>query len=136
MAVLNSQQPKLKRRQPQSKQASSWDQIKNLVSCKHNPNIPSPIYSSCTRICTSREVVHPIVPEKKTSRRPPSQLRKLSGCYECRTIVDPTNHPMPRATIFSCSHCGEIFPKIESLELHQAVKHAGFSFSLLISLLL
>lgn len=31
----------------------------------------------------------------------------------------------------SCSHCGEVFPKMESLELHQAVRHAGiFNISL------
>ncbi|XP_042516896.1 uncharacterized protein LOC122091126 isoform X2 [Macadamia integrifolia] len=46
-------------------------------------------------------------------------LRKLSGCYECHTIIDPS-----RTTICACPQCGEVFPKIESLDLHQAVKHA------------
>nr|GMC50311.1 Zinc finger, C2H2 domain containing protein [Ipomoea batatas] len=51
------------------------------------------------------------------------QFRKLSGCYECHTIVDPSRYPMPR-TICACPDCGEVFPKIESLEHHQAVRHA------------
>ncbi|GMH03258.1 hypothetical protein Nepgr_005097 [Nepenthes gracilis] len=51
-------------------------------------------------------------------------LRKLSGCYECHSI-DPSRYPIiPRTTVCACSQCGEIFPKIESLEHHQAVKHA------------
>ncbi|PIN12992.1 hypothetical protein CDL12_14393 [Handroanthus impetiginosus] len=55
-------------------------------------------------------------------------FRKLSGCYECRMVVDPvlgmTRDPSLRATICSCPECGEIFTKAENLELHQAVKHA------------
>ncbi|OVA04904.1 zinc finger protein [Macleaya cordata] len=53
------------------------------------------------------------------------QLRKLSGCYECHMIVDPSRYPItPRTTICACSECGEVFPKIESLEHHQAIRHA------------
>ncbi|PIA58368.1 hypothetical protein AQUCO_00500353v1 [Aquilegia coerulea] len=52
------------------------------------------------------------------------QFRKLSGCYECHMIVDPIRYQSPRTTICRCSECGEVFPKIESLELHQAVRHA------------
>lgn len=52
------------------------------------------------------------------------QLRKLSGCYECHAIVDPARHAIPRSTICVCSECGEVFPKMESLEHHQAVRHA------------
>lgn len=52
------------------------------------------------------------------------QFRKLSGCYECHTVLDATRYPLPRTTICACSHCGEVFPKIESLEHHQAVRHA------------
>ncbi|XP_024985431.1 uncharacterized protein LOC112521034 [Cynara cardunculus var. scolymus] len=52
------------------------------------------------------------------------QLRKLSGCYECHAIVDPARHVIPRSTICVCSECGEVFPKMESLEHHQAVRHA------------
>lgn len=51
-------------------------------------------------------------------------FRKLSGCYECRMVVDPiARDPSLRSTI--CSECGEIFMKLENLELHQAVRHAG-----------
>jgi hypothetical protein len=53
------------------------------------------------------------------------QFRKLFMCYECRMIVDPDRYPTPRTTICACSQRGEIFPKIESSELHQAVHHAG-----------
>ncbi|KAI8014332.1 hypothetical protein LOK49_LG05G03762 [Camellia lanceoleosa] len=52
------------------------------------------------------------------------QLRKLSGCYECRTIVDPSRYTSPRTTLCACSQCGEVFPTMESLEIHQAVRHA------------
>ncbi|XP_043709767.1 uncharacterized protein LOC122658741 [Telopea speciosissima] len=52
------------------------------------------------------------------------QLRKLSGCYECHTIIDPSRYPSPRTSICACPQCGEVFPKIEILELHQAVRHA------------
>ncbi|OIT05886.1 PREDICTED: uncharacterized protein LOC109206725 [Nicotiana attenuata] len=50
-------------------------------------------------------------------------FRKLSGCYECRMVVDPiARDPSLRSTI--CSECGDIFMKLENLELHQAVRHA------------
>lgn len=56
-------------------------------------------------------------------------FRRLSGCYECRMVVDPvlgfTRDPSLRSSICPCPDCGEIFTKAESLELHQAVKHAG-----------
>lgn len=54
-------------------------------------------------------------------------LRRFSGCYECRMVVDPLviRDPSLRSTICSCTECGEIFMKPEILELHQAVKHAG-----------
>nr|GME18220.1 Zinc finger, C2H [Ipomoea batatas] len=55
-------------------------------------------------------------------------FRKLSGCYECRMVVDPvlgmTRDPSLRTTISSCPVCGEIFMKPENLELHQSVRHA------------
>ncbi|CAH8254842.1 unnamed protein product [Arabidopsis lyrata] len=50
-------------------------------------------------------------------------FRNLSGCYECHMIVDPSRYPIaPR--ICACPQCGEVFPKLETLELHQAVRHA------------
>ena len=56
-------------------------------------------------------------------------FRRLSGCYECRMVVDPvlgiTRDLSLRTTICSCPDCGEIFMKAENLELHQAVRHAG-----------
>ncbi|CAL9131549.1 unnamed protein product [Musa textilis] len=55
-------------------------------------------------------------------------LRRLSGCYECHVMVDPINgpsrDPSMRVSICTCPHCGEIFVRPESLELHQAVRHA------------
>lgn len=55
-------------------------------------------------------------------------FRRLSGCYECRMVVDPvlgfTRDSSLRSSISSCPDCGEIM-KAESLEHHQAVKHAG-----------
>ncbi|CAL0315510.1 unnamed protein product [Lupinus luteus] len=56
-------------------------------------------------------------------------LRKVSGCYEHRMVLDPvtdlTRDPsILRGTICSYSDCGEIFMNAESLEHHQALKHA------------
>ncbi|KAE8715554.1 hypothetical protein F3Y22_tig00110163pilonHSYRG00190 [Hibiscus syriacus] len=160
------------------KQPSSWDQIKNLLSCKqmegskvHDPsknNRPrhhgySKLSSSCNSIRIFKDVVHGnsrrVVhradnsPESSTvgqesgllkrkaanssstrsnnsstaytsSSSRVMRFRKLSGCYECHMIVDPSRHSSSRTTICACSMCGEVFPKIESLELHQAVRHA------------
>uniref|UniRef100_A0A2C9U170 C2H2-type domain-containing protein n=1 Tax=Manihot esculenta TaxID=3983 RepID=A0A2C9U170_MANES len=160
------------------KKPSSWDQIKNLLTCKqiegssvHDPsknhNGYSKLGSSCSSICSFRDVVHGNTrvvhradnsPESSTvgqetgllSRKAVSgsstrslassgrskpgatytssskgmQFRKLYGCYECHMIVDPSRYPSPRTTICACSQCGEVFPKAESLELHQKVRHA------------
>ncbi|KAL5214416.1 hypothetical protein ABZP36_003568 [Zizania latifolia] len=53
-------------------------------------------------------------------------LRGLSGCYECRAInVEPMSRRYPRPReLCSCSQCGEIFTKADSLEHHQAIRHA------------
>ncbi|KAG7037909.1 hypothetical protein SDJN02_01540 [Cucurbita argyrosperma subsp. argyrosperma] len=222
--------------QPPPSAQSSWDQIKNLITCKqveatrvHEPTKRSPanskLGSSCSSICRFRDVVHgnaKIVHRPDNSPETSSlgqetrllttkatngsssrtltaptrtkngasasysssrglQLRKLSGCYECHTIVDPSRYfvfynrsssstmlidivfyglslrldlwtfstsrfqrqllfnyklkkelklelnfryPIPRSSICPCPQCGEMFPKIESLELHQAVRHA------------
>ncbi|KAL6010352.1 hypothetical protein ACLOJK_000783 [Asimina triloba] len=59
-----------------------------------------------------------------SSRSSGMQLRKLSGCYECHMIVDPSRYPSARSSICACSECGEVFVKAESLEIHQAVRHA------------
>ncbi|KAJ9165981.1 hypothetical protein P3X46_020788 [Hevea brasiliensis] len=169
---------KLQKQKQKQKQQSSWDQIKNLLTCKQiegssvhdpskNPNGYSKLGSSCSSICSFRDVVHGNTrvvhradnsPESSTvgqetgllsrkavngsstrslgsSGRSKSgathtsssrgmQFRKLSGCYECHMIVDPSRYPSPRTTISTCSQCGEVFPKTESLELHQKVRHA------------
>lgn len=59
------------------------------------------------------------------------QLRKLSGCYECHTIgiLDPSRYPSPRTTICACSECGEVFPTLESMELHRAIRHAVYELA-------
>lgn len=148
------QPPKRRRKQVKKQKqptTSSWDQIKNLLTCKrmegskvHDPsknnNPPPPHHhqhgysklgSSCSYICSFRDVVHGNTrvvhradnsPETSTvgqetallrrkaangssSRSLPGstrsnnstttssssraiQFRKLSGCYECHTIVD------------------------------------------------
>ncbi|KAK3023775.1 hypothetical protein RJ639_043391 [Escallonia herrerae] len=190
-----SSKSKSKRRKKVEKQPSSWDQIKNLLTCKeiqgstvHDPskNGAAGGYSklgSCSSICSFRDVVHGNTrvvdradhsPEGSTAGQeivllgrknaggssssarsvrsngggtyvPSSkgmQFRKLSGCYECHMIVDPSRllyweciflkeahetkcrYPSPRTRIRACSECGEVFPKIESLEHHQAIRHA------------
>lgn len=184
-----------KQQNPPSSSSSSWDQIKNLLTCKqiegsrvHDPsknhNIAnggagaaaagySKLGSSCSSICSFRDVVHGNTrvvhradnsPESsslgqetgllgrkhvtRSSTRSSSsrsnatgtgaaynttsassssrgmQFRKLSGCYECHMIVDPSRYPIPRSSVCVCSQCGEIFPKMDSLEHHQAIRHA------------
>lgn len=56
----------------------------------------------------------------------PSSLRGLSGCYECRAInVEPMSRRYPRPReLCACSQCGEVFTKADSLEHHQATRHA------------
>lgn len=185
--------PKPKSQNPSSSSSSSssWDQFKNLLTCKqmdvvhggsnkvHIPVKNSNGYSklsSCSSICSFRDVVHGNTrvvdradnsPESSSvgldsgllSRKKQStttgggsssssssrtltgsvrsngqgsytscsrgmQFRKLSGCYECHAIVDPSRYTLPRSSICVCSQCGEVFPKMESLEHHQAVRHA------------
>ncbi|CAJ2675751.1 unnamed protein product [Trifolium pratense] len=185
------QKQKQKQKQkPKQKPPSSWDQIKNILTCKqiegskvHDPSKPnnnngySKLGSSCSSICSFRDVVHgntrvvhrsdnsspessilgqetsllkrkPVTASSSSSSTRSAscsgkssnggrnyttssssssrrmQFRKLSGCYECHMIVDPSRLPIPRSTVCACDQCGEVFPKIESLELHQAVRHA------------
>ncbi|KAL2468358.1 C2H2-like zinc finger protein [Forsythia ovata] len=169
----------------QTPSSSSWDQIKNLLTCKqiqdskiHDPsknNTATLLGSSCSSICPfgdvvkgNTRVVHRqegsaageemrLLSKKSNNCSSSSsrsifrsvrsrgggggggaaaaatytagshrgmQFRKLSGCYECHAIVDPTRYPLPRTTICACSECGEVFPKIESLEHHQSIRHA------------
>ncbi|KAE8723607.1 U-box domain-containing protein 15-like [Hibiscus syriacus] len=153
---MKVKQPSERRKNQVQKQPSSWDQIKNLLSCKqiegskvHDPSKNNPprhhgyskLSSYCNSIRSFKDVVHGnsrrVVhradnsPESSTVgqesgllRRKTANNSKLSGCYECHMIVDPSRHPSSRTTICACSLCGEVFPKIESLELHQAVRHA------------
>lgn len=55
-----------------------------------------------------------------------ASLRGLSGCYECRAInVEPMSRRYPRPReLCACSQCGEVFNKADSLEHHQAIRHA------------
>lgn len=144
----SSDQPKeqqsRRKRKPQKNPSSSWDQVKNLLTCKqiegsqvHDPSKNaavgySKLGSSCSSICSFRDVVHGntrvvhradnspesssvgqetgILSQKPVTRSstrsisrsgvgatctPSSkamQFRKLSGCYECRMIVDPSRY--------------------------------------------
>ncbi|KAI3730361.1 hypothetical protein L1987_61531 [Smallanthus sonchifolius] len=87
---------------------------------KHVSNVASPSASSNTRSGSGKSNGH----GSYTSSSRGMQLRKLSGCYECHAILDPARTTIARSTICLCSECGEVFPKMESLEHHQAVKHA------------
>ncbi|XP_027368224.1 uncharacterized protein LOC113874200 [Abrus precatorius] len=173
----NKRKQQQQKKQQKQKQPSSWDQIKNIITCKqiegfrvHDPSKYSKLGSSCSSICSFRDVVHGNTrvvhrsdnssPESSTlgqetgllSRKPVTatssassvsgsaksnggatstsstsrgmQFRKLSGCYECHMIIDPSRLPISRSSVCTCSQCGEVFPKMESLELHQAVRHA------------
>lgn len=145
----NQQQHQQNQKQKQ-KPPSSWDQIKNILTCKqiegstvHDPSKPNNSYSklgsSCSSICSFRDAVHgntrvvhrsdnsspessilgqetsllkrkPVTATASSSRTRSAscsaksnggnnytssssrgmQFRKLSGCYECHMIVDPS----------------------------------------------
>ncbi|KAJ4772491.1 zinc finger (C2H2 type) family protein [Rhynchospora pubera] len=51
------------------------------------------------------------------------QFRRFSGCYECHSVVDPVLGGSMRV-MCTCHECGEIFVRSESLEHHQAIRHA------------
>ncbi|KAJ3681513.1 hypothetical protein LUZ60_016002 [Juncus effusus] len=51
------------------------------------------------------------------------QFRRFSGCYECHAVVDPV-HGGSMRVLCTCHECGEIFLRSESLEHHQAIRHA------------
>ncbi|KAJ6822654.1 uncharacterized protein M6B38_386520 [Iris pallida] len=154
--------------------SSSWDQFKNLLSCKNNNSTSSQVHdpssssskyvklsSTCgASICSFRDHGNTRVVDHASnssdgsnnapqrSRRkaasakdstPPArpshaksggsggmQLKKLSGCYECRAIdAEPASRRYPRPrTLCPCNDCGEVFTKPESLEHHQALRHA------------
>ncbi|KAF8641603.1 hypothetical protein HU200_067794 [Digitaria exilis] len=61
-----------------------------------------------------------------SSHHSSSSLRGLSGCYECRAInVEPMSRRYPRPReLCACPQCGEVFTKPDSLEHHQAIRHA------------
>lgn len=146
---LKRKQQKHKEKKEKEKQKqkppSSWDQIKNIISCKqiegsrvHDPSKVTTGYSklgsSCSSICSFRDVVHgntrvvannsspessilgqeaslltrkPVIPSSSSTRSGKSnggtvytsssssrgmQFRKLSGCYECHMIIDPSRY--------------------------------------------
>ena len=79
-----------------------------------NGAVVAPSFNSCSSIGGSFKGMH---------------LGRFSGCYECHMVVDPLNGmskvPSLRSVVCPFPDCGEIFMKSESLELHQAVRHAG-----------
>nr|XP_043613483.1 uncharacterized protein LOC122585413 [Erigeron canadensis] len=109
----------LRRKKHSSIIASSTNNNNNGVS-----STTSSSSNSTNRSMSSSSVVRSNGHGSYTSSSRGMQFRKLSGCYECHAIVDPARHAIPRSTICLCSECGEVFPKKESLEHHQAVKHA------------
>lgn len=143
----HKRKPQQQQQQQKQKPASSWDQIKNLLTCKqiegsrvHDPSKVvsgySKLGSSCSSICSFRDVVHGNTrvvhrsdnssPESSSlgqetngllTRKPVTttttrsaksnggatctssssssrgmQFRKLSGCYECHMIIDPSRY--------------------------------------------
>lgn len=154
----HKRKPQQQQQQQKQKPASSWDQIKNLLTCKqmeesrvHDPSKItgySKLGSSCSSICSFRDVVHGNTrvvhrsdnssPESSSlgqetngllTRKPVTttttrsaksnggatctssssssrgmQFRKLSGCYECHMIIDPSRY-MLYTNIFFITNC-------------------------------
>ncbi|ESQ51478.1 hypothetical protein EUTSA_v10016804mg [Eutrema salsugineum] len=102
--------------------SSSWSYLKR-------------VFLSTTRISKSRNQTHPNGPTLTSARSSQNSLVTL-------VQPDTTNQPDPetrietgfsdsdslflplRSEIYSCTSCGEVFPKINLLEHHIAVKHA------------
>ncbi|KAJ9553964.1 hypothetical protein OSB04_018009 [Centaurea solstitialis] len=106
-----------------SPESSTVGQDSGILLRRKKHNIASSSTSTSTRSLTGSSVRSNGHGSYTSSSRG-MQLRKLSGCYECHAIIDPARHAIPRSTICVCSECGEVFPKMESLEHHQAVRHA------------
>nr|XP_043632534.1 uncharacterized protein LOC122603790 [Erigeron canadensis] len=103
------------------KQQMSHDQIMGRRHHGSSSN-SSKTLTTTGSVRSNNNIVHGSTNYTSCSRG--MQFRKLSGCYECHAIVDPSRYTIPRSTICVCSQCGEVFPKMESLEHHQAVRHA------------
>ncbi|KAG6591273.1 hypothetical protein SDJN03_13619, partial [Cucurbita argyrosperma subsp. sororia] len=136
MALLTSHHNKRRKRHknpsppPPPSAQSSWDQIKSLLTCKqietsrvHSPVKRSPVKrspaysklgSSCSSICSFRDVVHGNA----------KVVHRADNSPESSSVGQETRYPIPRSSLCPCPHCGEVFPKPESLELHQLVRHA------------
>ncbi|KAJ0025187.1 hypothetical protein Pint_09386 [Pistacia integerrima] len=132
-----NKQQKIKQKQP-----SSWDQIKNLLTCKqidgsrvHDPaknaNGYSKLGSSCSSICSCKDVVHGNTKvQQDPTLEPTPHLPEACNSESFLGVMSATpssiqpGSPLQEPQLCACSQCGEVFPKIESLELHQAVRHA------------
>lgn len=124
---------------PETTSPEVYKKMASSRSSKTPPNETSrAVSSSCSSFNSSASITAPS--SSSTSSLSSSSLggsfrgrhlRRFSGCYECHVALDPDNGvsraPSMRVTICPCPDCGEIFMKPESLELHQAVRHAGKS---------
>ncbi|CAA6655951.1 unnamed protein product [Spirodela intermedia] len=169
---LQQKQHRKKKKQqpsPPPKPPSSWEQLKSLLTCRivgltqvHDPSSAAAaggtakngskyakLGSSCTSICTFKDVVHcntraihhrgdhdafpdscstasgtlgseiGLLAARSSSRR--KKPLRQRGLLRRHLVLQ--RYPTPR-TICSCPECGDVFTKAESLEMHQAIRHA------------
>ncbi|PKI38465.1 hypothetical protein CRG98_041164 [Punica granatum] len=117
--------PEVHRRRPSS---SSLSSSSRSLRAPHPLNEPNSLSSSNSFSAYSSRSSSSINGGSGSSRGM-TGLRRLSGCYECRMVVDPipigvSREPSPTSTICACPECGEIFTKPETMELHLSVTHA------------
>ncbi|PWA34281.1 zinc finger, C2H2, Poly(ADP-ribose) polymerase, catalytic domain protein [Artemisia annua] len=125
--VANGHTTRVVHRADNSPESSTAGQDSSVL--RRKKHVSNGVSSSSSSSTTTRSLTNGSVRSNNghgsyTSASRGMQFRKLSGCYECHAIVDPARHAIPRSTICLCSECGEVFPKKESLEHHQAVRHA------------
>ncbi|CAI9755904.1 unnamed protein product [Fraxinus pennsylvanica] len=65
-----------------------------------------------------------ILPRRTSLQFPNWEVRAVPSAHSGMLFMETLGYPLPRTTICACSECGEVFPKIESMEHHQMVKHA------------
>ncbi|KAM4095413.1 hypothetical protein ACJW30_08G028000 [Castanea mollissima] len=123
---------------PKKALSSSWSFVKRIFSsnsCKSNISSitqtqptttpPTPI-TTTTTLSSARSSQHSIVPliiQPETHLSDPPRKKKSGSCSESDISADNPFFPL-RNDIFPCTACGEIFPKPQFLEQHQATKHA------------
>ncbi|XP_062172029.1 uncharacterized protein LOC133877654 [Alnus glutinosa] len=109
--------------------SSSWSFFKRIFSSKPcqtssatqtHPTTPNTTLSSAR---SSQHSIVPIIPPETYLSDAGGRRKQSGSCLESDISADNPFFPL-RNDIFPCTACGEIFPKPQLLEQHQAIIHA------------